>query len=169
MKAKTAKQLDREIAAALLETAIGSALRGDGHCVMINKLKELVETVLGHKVHMTVFVNTLHRMIADKRVISVRSEDDVRPRYRLEGRNGHATLRAKLTPAQRDLLVLIAYLHAQRGGRAALVSKADKSLTPRALRALASKGLLLIGSPYAADASLIEVRLTDAGRMAARS
>ena len=85
MKAKTAKQLDREIAAALLETAIVSALRGGGHRVLINKLKELVETALGHKVHMTVFVNTLHRMIADKRVISERSEDDTRPRYRLGG------------------------------------------------------------------------------------
>ena len=73
------------------------------------------------------------------------------------------------TPAQRDLLALIAYLHAQRGGRPALVSKADKLLTPRALRALASKGLVLIGSTYAADVSLIEVRLTDAGRAGAHS
>ena len=88
MKAKTAKQLDREIAATLLETAIVSALRGSGHRVMmINQLKELVETVLGHKVHMTVFVNTLHRMIADKRVISEREGDDSRPQYRLGGRD----------------------------------------------------------------------------------
>lgn len=88
MKAKTAKQLDREIAAALLEAAIVNVLRGSGHRVMINKLKELVETVLGHKVHMTVFVNTVHRMIADKRVISERfiDDDDVRPRYRLGDR-----------------------------------------------------------------------------------
>jgi len=88
VKAKTAKQLDREIAATLLETAIVSVLRGGGHRVMINKLKELVETSLGHKMHMTVFVNTLHRMIADKRVISERPKgDDNRPRYRLGGRN----------------------------------------------------------------------------------
>src|SRR5680860_168087 len=121
MDKKTPAQLDREIAATLLETAIISVLRGDGHRVITNKLKGLVETALGHKVHMSVFVNTLPRMIAYKRVISERPKgDDDRRRYRLGGRDGHAhaTLRATLTPAQRDLLVLIAHLHAQRGGHA---------------------------------------------------
>jgi hypothetical protein len=75
----------------------------------------------------------------------------------------------KLTPIQRDLLSLIAFLHEQRGGRAVLVSKADKALTPRALRSLATKEMLLIGSAHAADVSLVEIRLTAAGRAAAGS
>lgn len=84
-KAKSARQLDREIAATLLETAIVNTLRG-GHRVMAHKLKGLVETVLGHKVHMTVLMNTLYRMIADKRVVSERDGDDVRPLYRIVNR-----------------------------------------------------------------------------------
>lgn len=66
-----------------VETAILNALRVSPR-VMIHQLKTLVETALGHKVHMTVFVNTLHRMIADKRVIGERpEEDDDRSRYHL--------------------------------------------------------------------------------------
>lgn len=53
---------------------------------MAHKLKGLVETVLGHKVHMTVLMNTLYRMIADKRVVSERDGDDVRPLYRIVNR-----------------------------------------------------------------------------------
>lgn len=86
MKAKTAKQLDREIAGTLLEAAVVNALRGDGHHAMTNKLKGLVETALGHKVHMTVFVNTLLRMVADKRVERFFDAEDSRPRWQLGGR-----------------------------------------------------------------------------------